>query len=164
MANFASSWGNYLLKGIVEVTPPATMSWWPQTHAYVFVVLLIMLYLALHIVKRYQKYRRNAYRREALACLKQWSDQVLEKTANQWPALLKKTAIAAFGRDDVAALSGPQWESFLDACCQGSVFTLDAKGLLYRLSYGPHGLSPNELAVIHNQIYSWIKNHRGPYD
>ena len=164
MAEFSSAWGNYLLKDIVEVTPPVAISWWPETMAWILVAVLIVLVLGLQSYKRYQKYQRNIYRREALACLSQWSHQVLHETATKWPSLLKKTAIAAFGRDNVAPLSGSDWECFLDACCHEAKFTSDAQGLLYQLSYGTDSLSADELTVIYEQIYCWVKNHRGPYD
>jgi len=84
--------------------------------------------------------QRNRYRREALAELVVIADQYRQDPANgglQIAHLLKRTALAAYPRAQVASLHGPQWARFL---CQSSgqdPQIVAAAEQLARLAYQP---------------------------
>jgi Ca-activated chloride channel family protein len=98
-----------LLERLSPVPEPAVVSLWPQTEAWLWVVL-IGLALAAALTRRlWLRRRANAYRRAALEEI---------RLAGESPAalaeILRRTALAAFPRSDVAGLFGEEWLAFLD--------------------------------------------------
>ena len=84
------------LHGFYEPPPPA---WTPQTVAWYCVFALAAIAATCALVWMIRKRIRNRYRREAL--------HELETTrADGFSALLKRTALSAWPRDEVASLSG----------------------------------------------------------
>ncbi len=81
----------------------------PGWHTVLILLLIVILLIAFF---QYRKYRKNAYRREALRKLEQ-----IENSGNPLVysinLLLKTMAIRLFGRSIVAALHGSDWFSFL---------------------------------------------------
>ena len=63
--------GNYAIRGIVEVLPPGAVSWWPQTDGWILVALLLAAALGRWSWRRWQRWQRDRYRRTALAILAQ---------------------------------------------------------------------------------------------
>ena len=98
-----------LLERLSPVPEPAVVSLWPQTEAW-FWVALVGLVVAAGLVRRFWLRRHaNAYRRAALEEI---------RLAGESPAalaeILRRTALAAFPRADVAGLFGEEWLAFLD--------------------------------------------------
>ena len=103
----------------------------------------------------------NAYRRWAhqqLSLLTDSSDDILKL-----PVLLKKTAIYAYKRKDVAELIGHDWELWLDSECSQTEFSKSPNsGLLSEISYSQSPkLSSQQFAGLKQQIGDWIKYHKG---
>lgn len=101
------------LHGLREPPPvsmlPATPAW-----AVLAVVLLCGLALLLRLWLRHR--RAGAYRRAALAELAGLEPGLAAGGAAalaRLDALLRRTALAAFPRAEVAALTGPDWAAFL---------------------------------------------------
>ncbi|MCP4010442.1 MAG: DUF4381 domain-containing protein, partial [Proteobacteria bacterium] len=76
------------------------------------------------------------------------------------PALLKRTAMQAYSREQVAALSGDEWQAFLNTHCQARPFTGETGMLLGRLAYQTAGINSAELRPLIKGIRLWIKHHR----
>lgn len=155
MSNDAGSLSN--LNDIVLASPT---SWWPlATGWYVIGVLLLMICIRL-VYRYWHRYRSNQYRRAALAELAiieaEQSIQALERV----PALLKRTALHVWPRDQLAALSGQQWVSFLDQHCKAEPFKGRAGELLERLAYQPGELNITELQPLIDGVRLWIDTHR----
>ncbi len=107
------------LESLKDIAVPQPVSWMLQTWGWALVAALVALAIVAILNNRLRLYRANAYRREALGLL----DGVEEKLAD--PArrdqalrdlaeMLKRTALAGWGRADVAALSGAAWVAFLE--------------------------------------------------
>jgi hypothetical protein len=98
-----------------ELVNPATISsWWPLAPGWwLMLFALLATLIAVAAVLRL-RHRRNRYRRAALNELDQLQQQSLslEQFCQQSMALLKRTAIAAYGAN-VAGLSGREWLLFM---------------------------------------------------
>ncbi|MGO6985758.1 DUF4381 domain-containing protein [Rhizobium leguminosarum] len=108
------------LRSLHDIVVPAPVSWWPQTWGWAVVAALLVFAALLVTLRRIKRYRANAYRREALTLLEGVADK-LQHPATRPDAIrelaevLKRTALAAWPRDEVASLSGDGWVRFLDA-------------------------------------------------
>ncbi len=186
--SFEKPWGNYLLDGITETLAPQTISFWPQTLAWQFIFLLLILFAIKKGFLFYKKYQDNSYRREALTWLEQCS-LTSEEDVRQLPTLLRKTALLACElasknntykntllvethREKVTQLSGNLWVAWLDEHCDKTRFcqqstTLSPAKLLSQLAYIPKlDLNDSELnkalKLLCLQIKIWIKHHHFP--
>ncbi len=93
-----------LLHDIVELPP---VSWWPLAPGW-WVVLIVTAILTIAMVFRaWGKWQANAYRRAALREL------AAANSVSQIAEILKRTALCANPRVEVAALSGGPWCNWL---------------------------------------------------
>jgi hypothetical protein len=105
-----------LLDLMHDLVRPGPVAWAPQTIAWVVVAVWLAAVVGLIIWSRIQHWRRNGYRREALAELRRIARQQeldQQTLAYAVATLLKRTALAAFERDKVADLYGKDWAEFL---------------------------------------------------
>ena len=140
------------------VTPPP-VSWWPPPPGWYVGSALLLLILLLLLIRSVSRYRANAYRRAALRELAE-----LEQ-ANRWqelPALLKRVALSAFPRTEVASLAGESWIAWLNQHGSGIEFSSRSARLLSGESYNPDSMNtlPTEqgretTATVRN----WIRSH-----
>ena len=148
--------------GLIDFPLPREVSLWPQTwEARLAIGLLVAAVGA--AMWRYAHLRRvNRYRREALAELHR-----IEHAGNAGPseslsrltALVRRTALAAFPRDQVAPLVGPAWLSFLDRSYGGDEFS---RGVGRLLVSGPYQQMPPERAELKSLVLlvrRWIRGH-----
>jgi len=154
---------NPLLTSFNEVPPPVDISWWPQTLGWqlLFLIVICVIIFRIYIIIRH--YFRNAYRRGALKLLAKLSDESTD--LQKLPQLIRKTSLYAFERESICLLTGEKWESWLDAQCPGSAFSVKHRGQLSQLAYAPEiQLTPQQLNALKQHIVFWIKHHRGLHD
>lgn len=163
MSRFGLEWGNPKLTHFVETPPPPELSW--QLHGYGWWCLALCL--ALLIGRRawrwHERYQINRYRRQALAWLDALPPYCPENPGPDYgniPALLRKVALCSGERVEVVALSGQEWESWLDSRCPGCDFGGRSRGLLYRLAFTPEPLSESEMGQLLLQVRYWVGYHR----
>lgn len=160
---FDEPWGNYLLKKLVETQAPEPVSWLPQTIAWQFIYLLIMLWLIKKLWQQIIRYRKNAYRREALAWLAQLPTFNSEDPAPQYsqlPALIKKTALHHFSRAQVNQVPFKEWDFWLDSQCTKSNFSGECPMLLMQISYHKTWkANPRQMQQLLAQMRLWVKYH-----
>ncbi len=123
---------------------PATIGWWILAAG----VGLALIVLAVHLA---MAWRRNAYRRAALRELER------TETAGELAALLKRTALAAFPRAEVAGLTGTAWRDFL----MRTGGTGLAAGLT-DIALGARPADPALLRAARTEARAWIRRHRAP--
>jgi len=104
-----------LLHDLARAEPVA---WLPQTAGWWVVIGWLLLIGVLAAGCAYARWRRNHYRREAIGLLE--AIETGAGAASAGPAIasvLKRTALVAYPRQQVASLHGAAWADFLRASC-----------------------------------------------
>ena len=146
------------LQKLADIALPPPVSWWPQTWGWAALAGLLALLAVWRIVRALRRYRADRYRRAALAELDR-----LERTLSGaalmavLPPLLKRVALAAWPRTDVAALSGAEWVAFLRA--HGGSAGFSARTLLDDLEYRRATVSAAEASAAATAVRGWIEGH-----
>ena len=122
-------------------------------------LLLVATFLFFSWLKRY---RKNAYRREALktiARIEQHSQNQNEgNQLNDIWVLLKFVAIEAFGRQEVAQLYGDEWLEFLESKGKNTPFTHYKKHIINSL-YDTISVELKETRTLIELSKQWINTH-----
>lgn len=120
-----------LLDQLGPYAEPPPVSMWPATPAWWVAGLVVLV--ALGVLLRLWLCHREAtaYRREALADLKPLAEGLRSNSAQALAGLdliLRRTALTAFARPEVAGLRGEAWIGFLDRT--GGAFAAHAPAML----------------------------------
>ncbi len=142
------------LTGLADIVTPPPVSWIPQTWGWAALGVMILALICWLLLRWRRRHEANRYRREALTALAALDDVA------QIPPLLKRTALAVSRREEVAALSGAEWLTYLRA--RGEVQPpLDR--LLDDAEYGSSAeLAKLPLADAKAAAARWIEGHRVP--
>jgi hypothetical protein len=138
------------LHDFYQPPPPA---WTPQTIGWyvLFAVAgLLVLWMIVHLVRRWfaDRYRREALRELALLQPEQFS------------ALLKRTALAVWPREQVASLSGEAWLAFLNRSADGNLFHLAPADCIEEMAFRSVNLSREDELSLRQATSQWIRRHR----
>jgi hypothetical protein len=130
------------LEKLHEILLPDPVGWIPQTIGWYVVFGLILVVAGWWVYGRFRRFQKNRYRRFALAELAVIERELQQpekraKALAEIPVLVKWTALSAFQRSDVAALTGENWLAFLDQTMGGTEFTQGVGRLLPELAYVP---------------------------
>jgi predicted negative regulator of RcsB-dependent stress response len=148
-----------LLALMHDLVVPDPVPWLPQTPGWWIVLgwlVAVVILAAWQIVRRR---RRNRYRRDALAELKTIVSQPdidSAQAAQRIAAVLKRTALAAYPRADVASLYGADWARFLTESAGNDAQIANAAEDLAAAAYRP-GADPHKLS---RPARRWIRLHR----
>ena len=145
-------------------TPPPPGLWPPAPGWWLLSILALGLFLAL-VWYGLRRYRRNAYRRAALAALKEFrSQQTFDLTAAL--QLVRRTAITAVPDTPLATIPGPALGARLDHFCSGELcktLAVEQSTLEHTLArhlYGPcQPLSQAQLDTLTAVTRRWIRRH-----
>ena len=149
--------GNYAIKGIQEVLPPEPVSWWPATPGWLVLAAVLLVLLARWGWRRWQRWQRDRYRREALERLAAPVDDPAA-TLQATCIILKATALAAFPRREVAALSGGDWLRWLES--RGARFSDGSRTLLAEQQYrGQSRLDRAAVELLVAEARAWVRDH-----
>ena len=133
------------------VPPPGP--WWPPTPGWAIVLAALALAARVLLLKAIVAWQANRYRREALHLL----DDPATKP-EEWSALLKRTALAVWPREEVAGLTGRDWLAFLDRTAGMNEFSAGAGRAIESIAFDPRaGGSVDELKAV---VREWIQRHR----
>jgi hypothetical protein len=148
--------------GLIDIPLPEPVSLWPQTWESRVVVVVLATGLIATAVWLARRWHVNRYRRAALSELAR-IEETFDNTAPSdiaasLASLVRRTALAAFPREQVASLAGSPWLAFLDRTCGGHAFS-DGPGRTLELSaYQPMPDDPRALIGV---VRHWIKAHHG---
>ena len=148
-----------LLNLMHELVMPEPVAWLPQTPGWWIVLGWLIAVLFLLAWQFARRRRRNRYRRDALAELKAIAAQTElgpAESAQHVAALLKRTALAAYSREDVAALYGRDWAQFLRESSGNDPQVADAADMLAAAAYRPDA----DGADLTRPASRWIRLHR----
>jgi hypothetical protein len=140
----------YHLHDFYQPQPP---SWMPHTVGWYFVFALVVVFAAWPAWRAWAHWRRNRYRRVAIRELK-----TIEASAI--PSLLKRTALAAWPREQVASLSAEQWLRFLEKHAPGKELSKEAGRLLVEVDYREARLTAEQEIALRKAAGDWIRGHR----
>jgi hypothetical protein len=132
---------------------PPPPSWMPQTIGWYVVFAIAALLLAWLVVHVLRRWIADRYRREALRELVSTNPEHLSE-------LLKRTALSAWPREKVAALSGEAWLTFLDDSSCSDVFQYAPANRLEELALSPAPLSSEDEAALRRAAATWINQHK----
>ncbi len=141
-----------LLDKLIYPPEPVAVSLVPQTTGWLVLLVCLLVGLACLAWFLLIRYRANAYRRAALdALMRADGDPV-------WLArIVRKTALEAFPRVEVASLYGKDWLTFLDDTCDGAEFVDGPGQFIARAPY--QRAAPVSEADI-DAVRYWIANHQ----
>ena len=157
------------LQNLHDIVTPAPVAWLPPAPGWYALGVSVLLLLAWFSVKTYSNWRRNRYRREALLALRQIEKGLADPAQHQQllprlPELVKRTAIVAYGRAQVACLNGADWLDFLDKTGSTDLFTKGSGQLLTDCSYRSEtwfaALSKKQVSGLHKAVHHWINKHQ----
>jgi hypothetical protein len=124
------------------VLPEGPPIWPPAAGFWVLIFLLVVL-----LVSAWRQYRsmqrRNAYRQAGLLLLKE------AVSVHDVSVILKRVALAAWPREQVASLHGCEWVQFLNSHCRGRRFDEDAL----------ESAEAADQALVKSAAH-WIRRHR----
>ena len=158
------------LSQLADVVQPPPVSWMPQTLGWEVLGALLAV-LALWLAWRgARRWWRNRYRREALAELRRlelrW--QADSSTGPQvlaaLPALVKRCALAAWPREQVASRSGADWAQFLQTNAGHALHGAQAlaplvRDIQYHDTAALKRVSPHDVRVLIEASRQWIQGH-----
>lgn len=142
-----------LLDRLIEIQEPAPVSWLPQTWGWAVLAAIAIALIGWFSWQRLRRFRANAYRRAALAELEAAGDNPVLIAS-----IVRRTALAAYPRATVAALTGQDWLEFLDARANGVRFDEEPGCDLVAAAYNGRGNAPGLNAVARE----WVRRHRVP--
>ena len=141
------------LDALHDFYQPPPPSWMPQTigwHVVFVLVAAIVLWTAVHLIK---KWFANRYRREALR-------ELALLPPEQFSALLKRTALTAWPREKVASLSGDAWLDFLNKSVGEGLFHDAPASHIEELAFQPGSISSEDEQTMRRIAATWIRRHR----
>jgi hypothetical protein len=150
------------LQNLNDIVLPGPVPWWPLAPGW-YVLFAVLAVALVYLAGRWWNARsQNRYRRQALAELAAIRRDQNTGSLQQLPVLVKRAALAAWPREQVASLNGPAWHRFLDASAGGGQFGAGAGATLDRLAYRTHRTdehSQEDLEQVLAAAEFWLKHH-----
>lgn len=147
------------LSGLHDIIMGQPAPWWPPAPAWYLLGVLLLLGTCLTMSWMILGWRENRYRRAGLSeLLHLEQDRSREHAALvDLAELLKRVALVAYPRQQVASLSGTEWLLFLDQTLGTTEFTAGPGRQLIQV-YQQNVSSPSpELVQLARE---WIRRHR----
>lgn len=147
-----------------DVIAPPPVPWWPPAPGWYFLLTFVAALVVVLLIKALIRWQHNRYRREALA---EWRAIEPKLAATDTRAaglvdlavLLKRTALSAFPRQDVANLTGDAWQSFLARTAS----VTPAVDALERAAYETGLVDEPQARSAAAFVRLWIVRHRGEH-
>lgn len=155
------------LDRLYDIVTPSPVPWWPPAPGWFVVGGAVIVGILWCSWAAWNYWRAAAYRRAALGELAEIQKDLNTKgsraqSIQDVATLLKRTALAAFPRSEVAALSGSAWLRFLDESSGMTDFTQGVGQLLAELPYNPAAAAKVDSPAIHalfDVAARWIRRH-----
>lgn len=145
------------------IEPEPVQFTWEAPGWYVLGVMLFVVTVVITILI-VRHYRRNRYRREAIAWLvnrqKDLMDQPPHMIVYDATMLMKRIVISRYGRRYAAARGG-EWITFLNTCCRRDLFSPQDDAWITQCLYVGHtSVGDTDIQAYLNKTRTWIKSHR----
>ena len=152
-----------LIELMHDLARPEAVSWLPQTVGWWVIGAWLLVLAFLGVGYAYLHWRRNRYRREAITLLQAIETGAVAGTSlatagEKIAVLLKRTALVAYSRAEVASLHGSAWADFLCVSCNYDPVVeraaVDLAGAAYRRDANSNG------DALFAAARRWIEVHR----
>jgi len=157
------------LEGLADIATPPPVLWIPQTWGWTALAVVLLIAFTFWAWRWRRHALANRYRVEALKVLSQLEPRALSTQTRadalvEIAELLKRTALAAYARTDVARLSGAVWVQFIRErgfrIADGGATLLD--DLEYRSKASLTAMSDADTKALVSAARTWIEEHRVP--
>lgn len=148
-----------LMELMHELEFPEPVPWMPETPGWWLLSGWLLAVLGLCVRQFVLRRRRNRYRREAmveLSAIQQQAETDPAAAAAAIAALLKRTALVAYPREQVASLFGSEWARFLTESANDDPVVAGAAGQISTAAYRADADGRPLLAPARR----WIRVHR----
>ena len=139
------------LDDLRDIAQPPPVPWWPPAAGWWFLFALLIITSATLLYRTWRSWRANGYRRAALREIRTAS------TEAQIADILKRTALCAYPRSQIASLTGSQWCAWLRDTGGQELSESLQRSLTSGVFRDESLTNTNELAVFADH---WVKNHR----
>ena len=140
---------NIDLSGLKDLHYPVSPSWWPLSYGWYIILSLILLSVLIIIHKK-----RNSPLAYANREMKKIQKTNSEKQLKLLSQLLKRVAMARYGREAIAPLSEESWQEFLLASAPKILTDKQARQLAYAI-YNPNPEKPDK--KLFSATQKWIE-------
>jgi len=156
------------LQNLNDIVLPEAAGWWPLAIGWYFLLGFLLIFLAWFVYTSLQRRIKNQYRRTALHQLQLLALDInraenRELALRQIPILLKRTALTAYPRKQLASLAGKRWHEFLNSKVGTPSFTESCCDSLDSISYSVGNLE-NVTAEAASELLKackhWLKHHQ----
>lgn len=141
---------------------PDTVRFSFETSGWYVLGIFLLLVAAFLFIRWLKRYRKNAYRREALKTITRIEqhpqNQNETNQLNEIWVLLKLVAMKSFGRQEVAQLYGDDWLEFLESKGKNTHFT-QYKQIILNSLYEPVAIDMKEIKALIKLSKQWIRTH-----
>jgi len=139
------------LQNLRDIAEPAPVPWWPPAVGWWILSVILAAFAIWLAFRAWRRWQANAYRRAALKELQ--SATTLVEIAE----ILKRAALCAFPRTEVASLSGDAWSDWLRQTVDQELPVPVAETLAHGVF---NGTNSNNRANVASFVASWIRHHR----
>ncbi|XZE52201.1 DUF4381 domain-containing protein [Planctomycetaceae bacterium SH139] len=142
------------LENLRDIAQPPPVSWWPPALGWWVLLAAIVIAAGFVALRGWRRRKARAYRRAAVRELE--SAQSIAEIA----ALLKRTALAAYPRSEIASLSGKTWCQWLQETGGQPVPKAVAK--VFSEGIFTKSAAENAQEEVSAFVRVWIQNHPSP--
>lgn len=139
------------LENLYDIVEPPPVPWWPPAPGWWILAALLFAAACALAIHRYRKWRADAYRRAALRQVE------AARTTGELATILKRTALAAFPRTEIASLAGAKWRRWLEKTGGQAASEEVARLLEVGVYRNPESSETSALAAF---TLHWITRHK----
>jgi len=140
------------LSKLHDIVVPDTVAWWPPAPGWQILLGIAVLTSVFFSIRRYRRWRANAYRRAALRALAHTN------SATEVASVLRRTALAIAPREVIAGLHNKAWIDWLSTRSPKPI-SANIKTMFCEAIYDSRSKDDS-----HSELYAfadyWIRNHR----
>lgn len=155
---FGDKFGGERMWGLQELPYPDAIAFTPQTAGWLLVAALLVGWLVWLGVRWRRRWKQNEYRRIAVSEIEEI--RTSPENAAQLAFILRKAALVAYEREDVASLRGTEWVAWLNETAISGQFDEGDSDLLDRLAYSDQVVDPASLNHLLSASRTWVESHR----
>lgn len=143
-----------------NILEPEPLTFTFETIGWKILAILLFIGAITVLYRKLKLYNKNKYRREAIKKLKlaEVENASSQSKINHLNIILKQVAMISFGREQVAALYGDAWFSFLDSKQKGGAFEKYSNTFKNAL-YDDVEVDNDTLEAISGITKKWINQH-----